>query len=124
MKNALLWDVMPRGNCKNRHFGGTHRLHHQGDKNRLSRNASSNKQLTHSAKIYYVRMITMMLEALLSSETPVLTRAAHRNILDDRILQIFFDLHKPQSIYRSIPKFCCHRYLWDNFKSIMLHMCM
>jgi hypothetical protein len=36
MKNALFWDVTPCGSCKNRRFGGTQRLHHQGDKNRLT----------------------------------------------------------------------------------------
>jgi hypothetical protein len=30
------------GYCKNRHFGGMNRLHHQGDKNRRARNVSSN----------------------------------------------------------------------------------
>jgi hypothetical protein len=34
MKNAVFWDVTPRGSCKNRRFGGTYRLLHQGDKNR------------------------------------------------------------------------------------------
>jgi hypothetical protein len=31
MKNAVFWDVTPRGYCMNRWFGGTYRLHHQGD---------------------------------------------------------------------------------------------
>jgi hypothetical protein len=31
MKNVVFWDIMPRGFCKNRHFGGTYRLHlHDG----------------------------------------------------------------------------------------------
>jgi hypothetical protein len=32
MKNAVVWDVMPCGSCKNRWFGGMYRLHHQGEK--------------------------------------------------------------------------------------------
>jgi hypothetical protein len=32
MKNADFWDVTPYGCCKNRLFGGTYRLHHQGNK--------------------------------------------------------------------------------------------
>jgi hypothetical protein len=28
------WGVTPCGSCNNRRFGGTYRLHHQGDKNR------------------------------------------------------------------------------------------
>jgi hypothetical protein len=34
IKNASFWDVTPCGSCRNRIFGGTYRLHHQGDKNR------------------------------------------------------------------------------------------
>jgi hypothetical protein len=34
MKNGVFWDVMPCGSCKNRCFGGTYGLDHQGDKNR------------------------------------------------------------------------------------------
>jgi hypothetical protein len=32
IKNAVLWDMMPCGSCKNRCFGQTYRLHHQGEK--------------------------------------------------------------------------------------------
>jgi hypothetical protein len=32
-KNAIFWDVTPGGSDKNRRFGGTYSLHHQGDKN-------------------------------------------------------------------------------------------
>jgi Rieske Fe-S protein len=31
-KNAVFWDVTPRGSCKNQRFGGTYRLHHQGER--------------------------------------------------------------------------------------------
>jgi hypothetical protein len=34
MKNGVFWDITPCGSCKNRRFGGTWRLLHQGDKNR------------------------------------------------------------------------------------------
>jgi hypothetical protein len=34
MKNGVFWDVTPCGSCRNRRFGGTYRLLHQGDKNR------------------------------------------------------------------------------------------
>jgi hypothetical protein len=33
-KIAIFCYVILCGSCKDRHFGGTHRLHHQGDKNR------------------------------------------------------------------------------------------
>jgi hypothetical protein len=38
MKNAVYWDVTPCGSCRDRCFGGTYRLHHQGDKNNVSSN--------------------------------------------------------------------------------------
>jgi hypothetical protein len=40
-KNAVNWDVEMCDSYKNRVFGGTHRLHHQGDKNRRIRNKLS-----------------------------------------------------------------------------------
>jgi hypothetical protein len=33
MNKDVFWDVLPCGACKDRRFGGTHRLLHQGDKN-------------------------------------------------------------------------------------------
>jgi hypothetical protein len=36
MKNTVFWHITQCGYCKNRRFGGTYRLHHQGDKNRQS----------------------------------------------------------------------------------------
>jgi hypothetical protein len=43
VKNADFWDVTPCGSCKNRRFGGTYRLHHEGERNPLaSNNVSSN----------------------------------------------------------------------------------
>jgi hypothetical protein len=36
--NAVFWDVTPCGSCKERRFGGTYRLHHQGDMNQRARN--------------------------------------------------------------------------------------
>jgi hypothetical protein len=37
-KNHVFCDVTPCGSCKNPRFGGTLRLHHQGDKDHLTRN--------------------------------------------------------------------------------------
>jgi hypothetical protein len=36
MKNAVFWDVVLYGSCKNRCFGGTYHLHHKGNKNCLA----------------------------------------------------------------------------------------
>jgi hypothetical protein len=41
MQNGVYWDVAPCGSCKNRRFGGTWRLLHEGDKNRWTRNKVS-----------------------------------------------------------------------------------
>jgi hypothetical protein len=46
MKNVVFWDVTPCGSCKNRRFGTTYRLRHQGKKNGRSKSqVSSNWQL-------------------------------------------------------------------------------
>jgi hypothetical protein len=44
MKNAVFRDVTPCDSCKNRRFGGTYSLKHQGDNNRRARNNFSNNQ--------------------------------------------------------------------------------
>jgi hypothetical protein len=41
-KNTVFSDVTRCGSCKNLRFGGTYRLHHQGDNNRRARNNVSN----------------------------------------------------------------------------------
>jgi hypothetical protein len=43
VKNAVFWGVTQCGSCKNRRFGGTYRLHHQGDRNwRVRKSVSCN----------------------------------------------------------------------------------
>jgi hypothetical protein len=94
LKNVILWDVTLCGSRKNRRFGGIYRLHHRDDKNQRGKNSvNSNYQPTQAAKKYcsVLRLlvtanvvpsspihVTLIMEALLSSETLVLTRATTR----------------------------------------------
>jgi hypothetical protein len=94
VRNAVFWDVTQCGSsCKNRRFWVTYRLHHQGDKNRRGRNkVSSNYRsvlqllVTPNVILSTPILVTLMIEAINSFETSLLTIATWRNIPEDGIL--------------------------------------
>jgi hypothetical protein len=75
MKNAVSFDVTPRGPCKNRRFGGKYRLHHQSDMVLFLR--SMLRLLITANVVPSVQILVLMIR---SSETSVLTRGARGNI--------------------------------------------
>jgi hypothetical protein len=90
---------MSCGSCRSRRFGGKYRLHRLSEKKRRARiKISSNKQPNHAAKKFLLLVIlnvipstpilaTLMIEAIRSSETSILTRATRHNIPEEDNLQ-------------------------------------
>jgi hypothetical protein len=88
MKNAVFGDVTPRGSCKKRCFGGTYHVHdlHSVLQFLVSANVPSSQIL-----------VTLMMEAIHSSETSALTGTTWCNIPEGGILQLFKDFSTPFS---------------------------
>jgi hypothetical protein len=80
--------MTPCGFCKNRCFRRTFHLHQHGEKNQRAGNVTSNKQLLVTAKVVPSSLIifTLIMDAIHSTETLVLTRTTRRHIPEDGIL--------------------------------------
>jgi hypothetical protein len=72
MKNTVFWDGTPYVSCTNRNFGGIYRI----------RRMLVTVNVAPSSPI----LVTLMMEAIRSFDTPVLTRSNRRNIPEDGIL--------------------------------------
>jgi hypothetical protein len=73
------------GSCKNRRFGGTHRLHHQGENNQGTRNT----------------LLVALCGVIRSSDTSVLTRATRRHLPEDGTRHVVPLAHAAR------PTICC-----------------
>jgi hypothetical protein len=92
MRNAVIWNVTPFGSFKVRRFGGTYRLHHQGDKigepGTLPVLLRSLLQLPVTANVPGSQiLVTLMMKAIRSNGTSALTRVTRHNIPEDGILR-------------------------------------
>jgi hypothetical protein len=76
MMNAVFWDVTLCGPCNNRHFGRT-------QESGSCASVDSTANVIPSSPI----LVTLMIEAMHSSETSGLTRVTRRNMPEDVVLQ-------------------------------------
>jgi hypothetical protein len=83
-ENAVFWDVTPCGSCNNRRLG----------EQRTTLVVTSNRSITTNVVPSTSILVTLMIEAIRSSETSVVTRATRRHIPEDGIIHS----HRPEDL--------------------------
>jgi hypothetical protein len=84
MKNTVFWDVIVCGCCKNRRFEDKLPPSSGGKISELAANLAVTSNLSTLRSVY--GSVTLMMEAISSSETLVLRIATRRHISEDDIL--------------------------------------
>jgi hypothetical protein len=104
MKNIVFWDVTSCGLCEKRRCGGTYRLHHHNEMNPRGRNAFSPPASVASYCFVPSLLIlfTLIIEAILPSETSTVTRTTRHLIPEDGILQVCHVIASIMKFLRSL----------------------
>jgi hypothetical protein len=86
MKNAVFRYVTPCGSCMSRGLGGIYHFHHQGDKNRRTKNKLFRLLVTANIVLIPPILVILMMEAICTSKSSVLTKAKRHNFPENYVL--------------------------------------
>jgi hypothetical protein len=99
LRFTVLWGVTRCGFCMHRRFEGTYRFHQQGEKNQGS--VIQTLVTAYGVPLTLI-LSTLIINAIHSSETSVLTRATRHHVPEDGILHS----HCRQNLKSYIPEYC------------------